>query len=388
MKVVFLLNFLPAYRIPVYERLCVKEGVDLTVVYAPITKEIGKLVVNDSAKLNFKTQIISYKETRFGPFIFRGLPGGIRSVRKLDPNVLVMTDVMGNASYWVALIWARFRRKNVYLWVCGHETQKEGSKALFVKMIVGRLYYGLANRLMVYSSTAKKTMMEKYGIPESKITICYNGLEIEGLLDQQDQTNEGAKQLRTAEGVGDEKKVFLFVGGLIAVKRIELLIEAFAKADHSNAVLWIVGDGPEKSSLMALAEQTHARIRFFGRVVDGVDKYFAACDFFVLPRLGGLALNQAMFWEKICLCSVADGTEDDLVIDGQTGIRFEGDDLNSLHQALLRASELPPDEEKRMGAAARRLIMERSNVEQMVETFSDMMKIDACQGVSEREETR
>ena len=376
MNVVFLLNFLPAYRIPVYERLSAEEGINVTVVYAPITKEIGKLAVNDSAELGFKTKIIGYKETRLEPFILRWLPGGIRSLCKLDPDVLVMTDVMGNVSYWIALIWARLRRVKVYLWVCGHETQREGSKALFFKKMVGRVYYGLANRLMVYSSTAKKTMVDKYGIPESRITICYNGLEIGGLLDQQDQINEDAKQLRAAENVRDEEKVFLFVGGLIAVKRIGLLIEAFAKADHSNAVLWIVGDGPEKNSLVALAEQTHARIRFFGRVVDGVDKYFAACDFFVLPRLGGLALNQAMFWEKICLCSVADGTEDDLVIDGQTGIRFEKDDLDSLHQALLRALALDSDQQGKMGDAARKLILECSNVEQMVKTFSVTIRRD------------
>ena len=175
MNVVFLLNFLPAYRIPVYERLSAKEQIDLTVVYAPIKKEIGKLTVNNSDELNFKTKIIEYKETRLGPFVFRRLPGGIRNLRKLDPEVLVMTDVMGNVSYWVALIWARLSRANVYLWVCGHETQKEGSNALFFKKIVGRLYYGLASRLIVYSSTAKKTMIKKYGIPESRITICYNG---------------------------------------------------------------------------------------------------------------------------------------------------------------------------------------------------------------------
>ena len=377
MNVVFLLNFLPAYRIPVYERLSTEEGLSTTIVYAPITKEIGKLTVNDPSSLNFKTRVISYKEAHLGPFIFRRLPGAIRNLRELSPQVIVMTEVLGNVSYWFCLFWAKLRRVKVYLWVCGHETQEAGSKALLLKKTMGKLFYGLADRIMVYSTTAKQTMMQKYGIPESRITICYNGLEIEGLLDDEARIMEDAVQLRAKEGVASDKKVFLFVGGLIAVKRIELLIEAFAGIERSDVVLWIVGDGPEKEALIKIAKQTQAEIRFFGRIVDGVDRFFAACDYFVLPRLGGLALNQAMFWGKICLCSVADGTEDDLVIEGQTGIRFSADDLSSLQQALLRASELTSDQEKKMGIAARQLILDRSNVEEMVKIFSKSIKNDA-----------
>ena len=70
-----------------------------------------------------------------------------------------------------------------------------------------------------------------------------------------------------------------------------------------------------------------------------------------------------------CVVSVADGTEDDRVIDGVTGRRFRAGDSVSLGQAIRACLELAPVERQRWGGEARRLIVERSNVNAMVATF-------------------
>ena len=111
-------------------------------------------------------------------------------------------------------------------------------------------------------------------------------------------------------------------------------------------------------------------MRFFGRIIDGVDAYFAAADVFVLPGLGGLAFNQAMFWRTPCIGGEADGTEDDLVMDGVTGFRFKPGDADSLRDAMQRALAMQPARRAEMGDAARRVIVERSNVNFMVQMFS------------------
>jgi glycosyltransferase involved in cell wall biosynthesis len=110
---------------------------------------------------------------------------------------------------------------------------------------------------------------------------------------------------------------------------------------------------------------------YLGRIIDGVDPYFAAADCFVLPGIGGLALNQAMFWRKTCIVSEADGTENDLVIESETGFRFEKDNLQSLTNAMERRFKSSPSEIEEMSAKSREFIETKSNVNSMVQVFSE-----------------
>ena len=59
-------------------------------------------------------------------------------------------------------------------------------------------------------------------------------------------------------------------------------------------------------------------VYFAGAVCDGVEAWFAAGDVFVLPGLGGLALNQAMALGLPVVSSDADGTGADLVVPADT----------------------------------------------------------------------
>ncbi|MEZ4751104.1 MAG: glycosyltransferase [Bdellovibrionota bacterium] len=62
----------------------------------------------------------------------------------------------------------------------------------------------------------------------------------------------------------------LFVSAcrLVKHKGIKLALKAFAELPHRNWSYWIVGDGPEKSNLVALAKRLgiDARVRFFSRL--------------------------------------------------------------------------------------------------------------------------
>jgi len=61
---------------------------------------------------------------------------------------------------------------------------------------------------------------------------------------------------------------FIFVGRLVLLKGVYLLIEAFAKADISNASLTIVGDGCERRRLESMVDQfgISGRVNFLGQV--------------------------------------------------------------------------------------------------------------------------
>jgi glycosyltransferase involved in cell wall biosynthesis len=165
---------------------------------------------------------------------------------------------------------------------------------------------------------------------------------------------------------------FLYVGGLIPEKRIDLLLDAFheLRAKYSKIKLIIIGDGPQKEMIEEkLKIYCDSNIFYFGRIIEGVDSFFVASDCLVLPGAGGLALNQAMFWGKSCIVSKADGTEDDLVIEGVTGYRFKENDLKSLVSAMDRRINEQKDKVDVISENSRQLIQNKSNVNNMVNIF-------------------
>jgi glycosyltransferase involved in cell wall biosynthesis len=166
---------------------------------------------------------------------------------------------------------------------------------------------------------------------------------------------------------------FLFVGGLILEKKVNLLIDSFIELlkKYDKIKLLIIGDGPLKLMVKEkLKVNDDLKIIFLGRIIDGVDPYFAASDCFVLPGVGGLALNQAMFWGKTCIVSKADGTEDDLVIEGITGYRFKENDLESLVSAMDRRINESQNKVTMMSENSHQIIINKSNVNNMVNIFS------------------
>jgi glycosyltransferase involved in cell wall biosynthesis len=76
-----------------------------------------------------------------------------------------------------------------------------------------------------------------------------------------------------------------------------------------------------------------------------------------------------MFWGTPCIGGEADGTEDDLVIEGVTGKRFVPNSAASLADALQFCAALPTERRTEWARECSRIVRERSNVEQMATVF-------------------
>jgi glycosyltransferase involved in cell wall biosynthesis len=159
------------------------------------------------------------------------------------------------------------------------------------------------------------------------------------------------------------------VGRLQARKRLDNLLHACAAlpADLQPS-LRIVGDGPARADIEALAQQIYPQAEFIGaRYGAELAEIFAAADLFVLPGTGGLAVQQAMSYGLPVIVAEGDGTQDDLVRPGN-GWRIPANDLPALKAALQEALANPARLRK-MGAEAYRIVAEEVNLEQMVEDF-------------------
>jgi len=163
----------------------------------------------------------------------------------------------------------------------------------------------------------------------------------------------------------------LFVGRLQARKRVDSLLRACAELDQKVRLL-IVGDGPEREGLEALAKQAYPSAEFIGaKHGEELRPYFAQADLFVLPGTGGLAVQEAMSHGLPVIVARGDGTQDDLVRESN-GWQIPPEDhaalVSTLKTALSDGKRL-----RRMGEESFRIVSQEINLEKMVEVFMDVL---------------
>jgi glycosyltransferase involved in cell wall biosynthesis len=121
---------------------------------------------------------------------------------------------------------------------------------------VAQRVYGWAERTLalatdqvIATSREEMQLAITLGIPEHKLTVVENGIEL--------RSDEALAHARTAArsalGVEDDRRLVAFVGRLVPQKAPQLAIETFRriKADHPRTELLLVGDGSEAERVAA-----------------------------------------------------------------------------------------------------------------------------------------
>ncbi len=369
-KILLITPRLQHYRLTFYEKLSsYKADYNLTVFYGINEKEDGKAGYTGETK--FPSRGFVEQKRRVLPFEVVTNPGMFSEMKKLDPDLVIFLASTGNLTYRKIITYAHRKNKKVIIWTSGWDPGRAGGLLLRFKNSLVSSFYKKADYFLTYSTFAN-SYVESMGIDNSKIKICYNGIETDDLVKNSDKVNADSAVLRKTQNLNNHL-TFLYVGGFIPEKRVDLLIDSFVEIHrkYKNIKLLIVGDGPLKGMVEdMLNKHNNPDMKYMGRIIQGVDSIFMASDCLVLPGAGGLALNQAMFWKKTCIVSKADGTEDDLVIENVTGYRFLENDQRSLIAAMERRIVDLPEKVKIMSENSHKLIMEKSNVNNMVSVFS------------------
>jgi glycosyltransferase involved in cell wall biosynthesis len=209
-----------------------------------------------------------------------------------------------------------------------------------------------------YGRRSKRYLL-KLGMSEDKITVRCQAAANDDIRRSFDSVAPSRRQLIQKHGLGE--KNFCYVGRLSPEKNVSCLIRAFGmlRRDCHEAKNWgllVVGDGPDRQSLVDLCESQGLRnVTFTGGVPwREAPKLLAACDVFVLPSTSepwGLVVNEAMVCGLPVLVSDACGCVEDLVFAGETGFVFNPsnpDELRRRMEYFVRS----PAEIDRMGANA------------------------------------
>jgi glycosyltransferase involved in cell wall biosynthesis len=159
----------------------------------------------------------------------------------------------------------------------------------------------------------------------------------------------------------------LFVGRLIPEKGAGVLIRAMALVGGAEGPLTIIGDGPERTRLAALADDLDVDLDLRGELGRAdVARAMTRAAVLVVPSVYpeplGLVALEAMASGAIVVASATGGLVE-TVLDGQTGLTVTPGDPDALAGAIERAATLATD--PHAGAsmrAAGRAMAERHDV--------------------------
>lgn len=182
-----------------------------------------------------------------------------------------------------------------------------------------------SKKIVAISSAVKEDLINKYQVPESKIPLIFNGVNIEKF--QQDRK----------AGFDDREIVLGSVGRLHEQKNFSLLIKALSKLKSTNFKCLILGSGPLEEDLKQEIKdlKLDSRVFLLGSSSD-VKGFLAQLDFFVLPSKWeglGIVLLEAGLSSLPVLASATGGILD-LIKDQETGVLFENGNLDDLVNKL------------------------------------------------------
>lgn len=168
---------------------------------------------------------------------------------------------------------------------------------------------------------------------------------------------------RAELGLAPDRPVLLFVGKLVARKRVTDLLEAAARAARRlpaarRPYVLVAGDGPDREDLERRARTLPDRdaVRFVGfQTPARLPRLLDLADALVLPsddEPWGLVVNEAMACGTPAVVSDLVGCGPDLVDHGRTGLVTRCGDVAALADALVTLCD-DPALPARLGRAAR-----------------------------------
>lgn len=338
MKVLFLHNAVPEYRIEFWKILSANCDLDLLITSKGLEQKIYKLE-KDSSELN----------------IFYLSIGNIRSwihdVRNYD--IVVLPPVDNIYLYLIAkvFLWTCIKAdRKVILWTEGWSWHKIPIiKKLYKKMIF-MLRHNIAKQCDACIASGSKAyqFLEKSGIEKAKLNIAID-------------SSTSPKCSYDLENIIfdkiENKKKILFLGRIIKRKGCDILIKAFDNVykGNKNICLIIGGEGPdlERCKKIARSLKSYNNIYFIGKIQPSKRAfYYRMADVFVLPSYAyhgtveawGLTVNESMEQGTPVIATNAVGAAYDLLDNKYCGEIVNENSVGDLQTAIIHILEIPREE--------------------------------------------
>ena len=344
-RLVVLTEIVAPYRIPVFNALALRAGLDLHVVFLAETDEALRQWPVYKDEIFFSHQVLPgwrWRTRKHSFLINRGLWSALNTVR---PQVIICGGYNYVAS-WEALLWARRHGSEFVLWSesNGHDSRTGRASIEFLKAFFLRH----CDRFVV-PGMASFEYLRSLGSPAESIVTAPNAVDNSFFASQAEDAMAHATEFR--EKLGLPSRFVLFVGRLVPEKGVFDLLDAYAKLEsglRSEVGLVFAGDGVSREELMQQASRlSPGKVCFPGFTHrEDLAGLYALADILVLPTHSdpwGLVVNEAMACGLPIIVSSVAGCSADLVEDGWNGYVVPPRDSEKLSVAidsLVRQPEL------------------------------------------------
>lgn len=257
-------------------------------------------------------------------------------------DIYLMTGEPYCLTTWLFLFLHLFSRKKIIFWTHGWYGDES-----FAKIVLKKIFFGLADHILTYGNYAKKLMVE-HGFRPDKISVIYNSLDYTSALKIRESLQPGSIY---TDHFGCQAPVICFSGRLSPVKKLDLLLQIIArfKAQGRRLHCILLGDGESRQPLLELAAELGIadQVWFYGACYEEVKiaEIIFNADLCVIPDNAGLSVLHAMSYG----CPVithdyfpAQGPEFEIIKDGVNGSFYRfGDDEALKEKVQLWCFEQP-----------------------------------------------
>lgn len=231
------------------------------------------------------------------------------------------------------------------------------------------LYGGAIRRIVTTGERLRQQMIEEAGVPSAKVVSIPTGIDLSRFRPGD------SVAARASLGLPAQGALVGIVATLRSWKGHRHLFEAFAGLTDRTTNLVVVGDGPQREPLEALAKELGIgeRVRFAGNQEDVVP-WLQALDLFCLPSYANEGVPQALMQAMACSLPVIAtpvGSIPEIVQDGETGLLVPPEDPAALRAAIERVLG-DVGLGSRIALRAREAALLRFGEEQMVERMLDL----------------
>jgi len=241
----------------------------------------------------------------------------------------------------------------------------------FWRNFLDKITTELCNLIVANSKAGKKILIEREKVPEEKIRVIYNGIDLKNL------EFLPKKEAKNKLGIPDDRYIIGCIAKLEKQKGLEYLIEAAHILDVRCKMLdvrWIIiGEGKERPKLEALIKKYNLenRVSLLGYLPDAID-YLKAFDVFVLPSLWeGMpnVLLEAMAAEIPIVATDVGGVSE--IIENKTqGLIIEPKNASELSTAIKTLVENKEMATKMVLAAKKKI--NNFSLEKMIKNYQNL----------------
>lgn len=301
--------------------------------------------VSDPTDRNHFNWIPDVRNHTIGKWLWQS--GVVRIAMRRDLDTVIFLGVCWHLSTWAGALVARITGKKVVYWTHGiYGTES------FIRRLFRLSFLRLATHVMFYGSHARQ-LAEAAGLDPKRLSTIHNCLDVtEQRAVRSTLTESELERTRQATFRCPSRPVLLFIGRLIAEKRLDLLIEAaeILATRNTPVNVLLIGGGPMEEALRRSAVTRHVSdsVYFFGKCYEEakLGPAIAMADLCVSPGAIGLTCMHALAYGTPVITHddpSAQGPECEAVVPGVTGALFRRDDpvslANTISEWLAAASD-------------------------------------------------